>query len=90
MLFRSTHYAVALKYRRQEMDAPRLVAKGIDLMAERIKKIALEHNVPLVENKPVAQFLYQKMEIGDAIPDELYQAVAEILALVYNKHKKKF
>lgn len=80
-----THYAVALKYRREEMDAPRVVAKGADLIAARIKKIAEENGVPVLENKPVARFLYQKVEIGDAIPVELYQAVAEILAVVYHK-----
>ncbi|MGI6066004.1 MAG: flagellar biosynthesis protein FlhB [Bacillota bacterium] len=85
-----THYAVALKYRREEMDAPRVVAKGANLAAERIKKIARENNVPILENKPVAQFLYRKVEIGDAIPAELYQAVAEILAVVYRKNRQEF
>jgi len=85
-----THYAVALKYQRGEMNAPRVVAKGADRIAERIKKIAREHQVPLVENKPVAQFLYRHTEVGEAIPEQLYQAVAEILALVYRKHKRNF
>jgi len=85
-----THYAVALRYHREKMDAPQVVAKGADLMAERIKKVAREAGVPLVENKFVAQFLYRQVEVGDTIPDELYQAVAEILAIVYSKHKKKF
>lgn len=85
-----THYAVALKYRRDSMGAPQVVAKGADLIAERIKKLARENGVPVVENKPVAQFLYQKVEAGETIPEELYQAVAEILAVVYHQYKKRF
>jgi flagellar biosynthetic protein FlhB len=85
-----THYAVALKYDRRAKDAPFVVAKGMDLWAERIKQIARENDVPLVENKTVAQLLYRQVDIGDVIPNELYQAVAEILAVVYRKHHKKF
>lgn len=85
-----THFAVAVKYERKEMPAPMVVAKGADLLAERIKALAKDHHVPVVENKPVAQFLYREVEIGDTIPDALYQAVAEILAVIYQKNKKKF
>ncbi|PLX84482.1 MAG: flagellar biosynthesis protein FlhB [Desulfuromonas sp.] len=78
-----THLSVALSYRRGEMDAPQVVAKGADAVAMRIREIAGENGVPLVENKPVARALY-KMELGQAVPDELFQAVAEILAHVYS------
>lgn len=83
-----THFAVGIKYEHRETDAPMVVAKGVDLIAGKIKELALENNVPLVENKPVAQFLYRNVEIGEYIPEELYQAMAEILAVVYQKRKK--
>lgn len=85
-----THFAVALKYRREEMEAPLVVAKGADLMAERIKKVAGENNVPLIENKELTQFIYKNVDIGEIIPEQVYQAVAEILALVYQKHPGRF
>ncbi|MEL7564663.1 MAG: flagellar biosynthesis protein FlhB [Dehalobacterium sp.] len=85
-----THFAVAIRYERKEMTAPMVVAKGADLLAERIKELAKDHQVPIVENKPVAQFLYWKVEIGDSIPNELYQAVAEILAVILQKQKRRF
>jgi flagellar biosynthetic protein FlhB len=75
-----THYAIALEYRREVMPAPRVVAKGQDLLAARIKDIAREHGVPIVENKPLAQALYRTAEIGDLIPGDLFEAVAEMLA----------
>jgi flagellar biosynthetic protein FlhB len=75
-----THYAVALEYRRGSMPAPIVVAKGADHMAARIKAIAREHGVPLVENVPLAQGLYKSTEIGDTIPADLFGAVAEVLA----------
>ncbi len=78
-----THVAVALRYRRQEMSAPTVIAKGAGYVAERIKEIAQQHRVPLVENRPVAQHLFRTVEIGALIPDNLYNAVAEILAYVY-------
>jgi flagellar biosynthetic protein FlhB len=78
-----THLAIALRYRRQEMAAPMVIAKGADHVAERIKAIAREHYIPLVENRPVAQNLYKTVDIGEAIPESLYKAVAEILAYVY-------
>ncbi|HKK02220.1 MAG TPA: flagellar biosynthesis protein FlhB [Desulfuromonadales bacterium] len=77
-----THLAVALSYRRGEMDAPQVVAKGADQVAAKIREIAREHRVPLVENVPVARALYQ-VDLGSAVPEELFKAVAEILAYVY-------
>jgi flagellar biosynthetic protein FlhB len=78
-----THIAVALQYRRQDMRAPQVIAKGADYIAERIKAVAREHGVPLVENRAVAHSLYKTVEIGEVIPEALYKAVAEILAYVY-------
>jgi flagellar biosynthetic protein FlhB len=75
-----THYAVALEYRRSSMSAPIVVAKGRDHVAMRIKKIAREAGVPLVENVALAQGLYKSAEVGDEIPGALFGAVAEVLA----------
>jgi len=83
-----THYAVAIKYEPQKRPAPYVVAKGVDFMAQRIKEIARENKVEIVENKPLAQTLYQTVDIGEVIPPELYKAVAEVLAFVYNLHGK--
>ncbi len=79
-----TRIAVALKYDNQTMDAPIVLAKGRDLVAGRIRDLAREHDVPLVENPPVARLLHSKVEIGQSIPEELFKAVAEILAYVYS------
>jgi len=79
-----THYAVALKYDAEASPAPVVSAKGQGYMALRIKEIAGENNVQIVENKPLARTLYETVEIGDMIPPELYQAVAEVLAYVYS------
>jgi len=79
-----THYAVAIKYEPEKMSAPYVVAKGTDYMAQRIKQTAKEHDVYLMENKHLAQALYHSVDIGQAIPPELYKAVAEVLAFVYN------
>jgi flagellar biosynthetic protein FlhB len=78
-----THFAVALRYDPAEMDAPRVVAKGADRVAERILELAREHRVPLYEAPPIARALYREAELGDPIPADLFQAVAEILAHVY-------
>ncbi|MGE3957521.1 MAG: flagellar biosynthesis protein FlhB [Vicinamibacterales bacterium] len=75
-----THFAVALKYDRATMPAPIVVAKGADHLAQRIKAMAREHGVPMVENVPLAQALYKGAEVGDAIPGPLFGAVAEVLA----------
>ena len=77
-----THFAVALKYDKG-MVAPQIVAKGQDMVAQRIKDIARENRVPIVENKPLARALYAAADVGDIVPAELYQAVAEVLAYVY-------
>jgi len=78
-----THLAIALKFDVQEMIAPRVLAKGAGLVAQRIREIAAENKIPIVEEKPLAQGLYKMVEIGDYIPAELYRAVAEVLAYVY-------
>jgi flagellar biosynthetic protein FlhB len=75
-----THIACAMRYNPTESPAPMLLAKGADFIAEKIKEIAREHNVPIRENKPLAQALYKNVEIGQVIPEDLYQAVASILA----------
>ena len=79
-----THFAVALKYDAGKMDSPVVLAKGQDLVAEKIREIAREHDVPLVENPPVARLLHSQVEVGQSIPEELFKAVAEILAYVYS------
>jgi|APFre7841882724_1041349.scaffolds.fasta_scaffold46363_2 flagellar biosynthetic protein FlhB len=78
-----THLAIALRFDPAEMNAPQVVAKGADYLAARIRDIAREHGVPLVENQPLAQSLYRLADPGDYIPVELYRAVAEVLAYVY-------
>lgn len=75
-----THYAVALRYDVSEAPAPMVVAKGVDNMAKKIREIAIENEVPIHENPPLAQALYKQVEIGETIPEEMYQAVAAILA----------
>jgi len=85
-----THYAVALKYERGVDHAPVVLAKGENRFAQRIKAIAAEHGVPTVENKPVARFLFATAKVGEPIPAELFQAVAEILAVVYRTHRYYF
>ncbi len=82
-----THFAVALKYQ-SGMSAPIVIAKGQDLVAQKIKEIARESKVPIVENKPLARALFAAVEIGAAIPQELYKAVAEVLAYVYRLKRK--
>ncbi|SFG00772.1 flagellar biosynthetic protein FlhB [Lachnospiraceae bacterium C7] len=82
-----THFAVALSYDSESGKAPIVVAKGEDYLAKKIKEIARENSVEIVENKPLARTLYANVEIGEEIPPELYQAVAEILAMVYHKQE---
>jgi flagellar biosynthesis protein FlhB len=78
-----THIAVALKYDRDKMKAPKVVAKGADFLAQRIKQIAGDAGIPLVENVPLARTLFKSVKIGQLVPRQLYQAVAEVLAYVY-------
>ncbi|OEH85835.1 flagellar biosynthesis protein FlhB [Desulfuribacillus stibiiarsenatis] len=78
-----THFSIAIQYNPDEMIAPIMIAKGTDHLALRIREIATEYDIPLVENKPLAQTLYKTLEVGDAVPESLFQAVAEVLAYVY-------
>lgn len=83
-----THIAVAILYDNTKDEAPRVVAKGEDYLAKKIKDVAAESDVPIIENKPLARALYATVEIDEVIPPELYQAVAEILAVVYTQKNK--
>jgi flagellar biosynthetic protein FlhB len=83
-----THIAVALRYNQDEMAAPYVIAKGERLLAQRIKEIAREHNVPVIEDKPLARALFKICEVGQMVPANLYRAVAEILAYVYRLRGK--
>lgn len=83
-----THFAVALKYEPEMFDAPYVVAKGEDFLAARIKDLARENGVEVVENKPLARMLYYNVELGATIPPELYRTVADILAAIYNARKR--
>ena len=84
-----THIAVAIFYDNTKDEAPRVVAKGEDYLAKKIKDLAKESNVPIVENKPLARALYATVDIDETIPPELYQAVAEILAVVYTNRNQQ-
>src|SRR2546422_1559541 len=83
-----THYAVALEYKPEKMAAPRVVAKGRDFLAQKIKEVGREHDIPTVENVPLARALYRSVDIEQEIPLELYKAVAEVLAYVYKIRKR--
>ncbi|WP_409305439.1 flagellar biosynthesis protein FlhB [Peribacillus sp. SCS-155] len=83
-----THFAIALKYEDGKLDAPYVVAKGVDYVAQKIKYVAKENDVVMVENRPLARALYDQTEIGQAIPEEFFKAVAEILAFVYKTKGK--
>lgn len=83
LIVNPTHYAVAIKYSMEDGAAPRVVAKGKNYLAARIRKLAIESGVPLVENPPLARALYSSVDVGQEIPTELYRAVAEILAYIY-------
>jgi len=85
-----THFAVALVYDRDKMAAPKVVAKGADFLAQQIKKLAAEAGVPMVENVPLARGLYKSVKVGQYVPRQLYQAVAEVLAYVYRLKNQKF
>ena len=78
-----THFAVALKYEAEVSSAPVVLAKGEDYLAQKIKEVARENKIEIVENKPLARMLYHNVDVGAEIPPELYQAVAEVLAAVY-------
>lgn len=84
-----THYAVALRYAPKEHKAPYVVAKGQDEVAFRMRELAKEYNIVVMENKPLARALYAQVEIGQMVPEALYKAVAEVLAFVYRLRKKR-
>jgi len=83
-----THYAVAIVYDAEKYDAPVVIAKGADYLAQRIKEVARENDIEIVENVPLARSLYANVEIGEMVPPELYQGVAEVLAFVYRLRGK--
>lgn len=83
-----THFAVALQYNPEEMDAPTVIAKGIDNVALRIREVGKDNNIEIVENPPLARSLYADVEIDQAIPAELFKAVAEVISYVYQKRGK--
>jgi flagellar biosynthetic protein FlhB len=78
-----THYAVALEYEPTKMNAPVVVAKGAGVLARRIRELAVEHGIPIVERAPLARAIYRMVPVGRPIPEQFYSAVAEILAYVY-------
>jgi flagellar biosynthetic protein FlhB len=78
-----THYSVAIRYEMESMAAPRVLAKGKNYLARRIRQIAMDHQVPIIENQPLAQALYKSAEVGQEIPAHLYRAVAEVLAYIF-------
>ena len=82
------HIACALKYDSETMESPKLLAKGTELFAKKIKEIAQEHDIPVIENPPVARAIFRMVEINQEVPPDLYKAVAEILIFVYNLKKK--
>jgi flagellar biosynthetic protein FlhB len=84
-----THLAVALLYDRKTMEAPHVVAKGAGVIAQKIIEVGRSHQVPIVENKPLARMLYKAVDLGKGIPSSLYHAVADILAYVYQIKRKK-
>ena len=84
-----THIAIAIKYVEGQMEAPKLVAKGAENIAIKIKELAKEAEIPIIENKPLARLIYQQVELEEDIPHDMYQAVAEILAMVYKLNQKK-
>jgi flagellar biosynthesis protein FlhB len=78
-----THLAIAIRYDAEEMTAPTVVAKGADHVARKIREIALENNIPIIEDKPLAQTLYRLVDVGEEIPEKMFQAVAQLLAHIY-------
>ena len=84
-----THYAVAIKYDADKYSAPVVVAKGEDFLAQKIREAAKEHHIEIVENKPLARMLYANVDVGQEVPPELYQAVAEVLAFVYSLRENR-
>jgi flagellar biosynthetic protein FlhB len=85
-----THYAIALKYDAGKMTAPVVMAKGINLIAERIRAVAEDNKIPLVSNPPLARALHDSVEVDQQIPTQHYRAVAEVISYVYKLRKRKF
>ncbi|MGL4774125.1 MAG: fused FliR family export protein/FlhB family type III secretion system protein [Clostridium sp.] len=83
-----THISVAIKYQEGEMQAPKIVAMGADHIALKIKEEAKKHEVPIIENKPLARLIFDKLKVDDEVPQDMYQAVAEILVIVFKMKKK--
>src|SRR5690606_23289945 len=83
-----THYAVALQYNPEKMNAPVLLAKGVDAVAQRIREVADENKIPIVQNPPVARSLFASVEVDDEVPAEHYRAVAEVISYVFKLKKK--
>jgi flagellar biosynthetic protein FlhB len=84
-----THLAIALRYRPEEMTAPRVVAKGAGFVAQRIREIARSSSIPIMENKPLARVLYRQVEVGHEIPESLYRTVAEVLAYILRLRQER-
>ena len=84
-----THFACAIQYDKEKAEAPVLIAKGADHLAQKLKDIAREYQVPIVENKPLARALYSGVDLDKEIPPEFYQAVANILAVLFREREKK-
>jgi len=84
-----THFAVALEYKKESMDAPTVVAKGQDELAQRIKELAKQYGVPIIENKPLARGLYAEVEVGEIIPEKFYEAVVVVLREVYRIKRRE-
>ena len=84
-----TELAIALKYDPEQMDAPIVLAKGAGTLAQRIRRLALENNIPIVERKELARFLYQNVDVNQLVPAEQYAAVAEVIRYVYKLRGKK-
>ena len=83
-----THFAIALKYDNDVMDAPVVVAKGVDSMALKIREVARQHSIEMIENKPLARELYYRLDVGEMIPEELFKAVSFVYAELYKRDKK--
>ena len=84
-----THLSIALRYSAKDMISPEVIAKGADHVALKIREIAKENNIPLVENVPLARTLYKTVKVNEAVPRSLYKAVAEVIAFVYRMKKKR-
>ncbi len=84
-----THFAIAMRYEPEAMYAPMVIAKGVDTMALTIRQIALDNSILIIENRPLAQELYKRVDVGDIIPEDLFYAVSLIYAEVYKKRNYK-